>query len=239
TSTAATATARSRHTWRRRTSSSAATGAGSWSITTARPSSARWRPRNRCTEGRAASLGVRPGDHGERGERAGERERRAQRRPTRCGARDARRELVAAGGRSEQPSGSAAAAALPRIVRRSHYDHPDTLLKVVSTRGVVAAVVRLAPGLELVDHPVEVLAGLLAELLPHLAHPARHALGIVLVEPGEGGVVGERIEAALLGAPEGEARHQAGERAAPAVLAHRLDRLAHAQREDGHLPLAG
>src|SRR5207253_7304418 len=73
-------------------------------------------------------LGVRPGNHGERGERAGERERQAQRRPTRCGARDARRELVAAGGRSEQPFGSAAAAALPRIVRRRRHDYPDGLL---------------------------------------------------------------------------------------------------------------
>src|SRR5438874_3554460 len=134
--------------------------------------------------------------------------------------------------------GSEHAARSPRIVRRSHYDHPDSLLKVVSTRGVVAAVVRLAPGLELVDHPVEVLAGLLAELLPHLAHPACHALGIVLVEPGEGAVVGERVEPALLRASEREARHQARERAAPAVLAHRLDRLAHTQGEDGHRPLA-
>src|SRR5436309_7541251 len=73
-------------------------------------------------------LGVRPGNHGERGERAGERERQAQRRPMRGGARDARRELVAAGGRSEQPSRSAAAAALPRIVRRSRHDYPDGLL---------------------------------------------------------------------------------------------------------------
>src|SRR5438876_5783243 len=74
------------------------------------------------------ALGVGPSNHGERGERAGEREREAQRRPTRCGARDARRELVAAGGRSEQPSGSAAAAALPRIVLRSRHDYSDSLL---------------------------------------------------------------------------------------------------------------
>src|SRR5216117_58475 len=73
-------------------------------------------------------LGVRPGNHGERGERAGERERQAQRRPTRCGARDARRGLVAAGGRSEQPFGSAAVAALPRIVRHSRHYYPDGLL---------------------------------------------------------------------------------------------------------------
>src|SRR5436190_24247377 len=78
------------------------------------------------------ALGVRPGSHGERGERAVERERQAQRRPTRCGARDARRELVAAGGRSEQPFGSAATAALPRIVRRSRYDYPDSLLDLRS-----------------------------------------------------------------------------------------------------------
>src|SRR5438552_19139106 len=67
-------------------------------------------------------LGVRPGNHGERGERAGEREWQAQRRPTRCGARDARRELAAAGGRSEH------AARSPRIVRRSRHDYPDGLL---------------------------------------------------------------------------------------------------------------
>src|SRR5205814_4634237 len=74
------------------------------------------------------TLGVCPGGHDERGKRAGEREREAQRRPTRCGARDARRELVAAGGRSEQPSGSAAIAALPRLVGRSRHDYPDSLL---------------------------------------------------------------------------------------------------------------
>src|SRR5207245_4874396 len=74
-------------------------------------------------------LGVCRGNHGERGERAGEREREAQRRPTRCGARDARRELVAAGGRSEQPFGSAATAALPRIVRRSRHAYSDSLLE--------------------------------------------------------------------------------------------------------------
>src|SRR2546422_2025825 len=75
-------------------------------------------------------------------------------------------------------------------------------------------------------------------LFPYTTLFRSHALGIVLVEPGEGAVVGERVEPALLRAPEREARHQARERAAPAVLAHRLDRLAHAQGEDGHRPLA-
>src|SRR2546422_2572253 len=75
-------------------------------------------------------------------------------------------------------------------------------------------------------------------LFPYTTLFRSHALGIVLVEPGEGAVVGERVEPALLRAPEREARHQARERAAPAVLAHRLDRLAHAQGEDGDLPLA-
>src|SRR5437773_722722 len=79
-------------------------------------------------------LGVCRGNHGERGERAGERERQAQRR--------------AAGGRSEQPSGSAAAAALPRIVRRSRHDYPDSLLLVVPELPEVETVVRcLAPEL--------------------------------------------------------------------------------------------
>src|SRR2546422_9504290 len=75
-------------------------------------------------------------------------------------------------------------------------------------------------------------------LFPYTTLFRSHALGIVLVEPGEGAVVGERVEPALLRAPEREARHEARERAAPAVLAHRLDRLAHAQGEDGHLSLA-
>src|SRR5438132_10301789 len=70
----------------------------------------------------AATLGVRPGNHGERGERAGERERQAQR--------------CAAGGRSEQPSGSAAIAALPRIVRRSRHGYPDSLLGTMTAVAV-------------------------------------------------------------------------------------------------------
>src|SRR5205809_3256876 len=99
------------------------------------------------TRSRGRTLGVRPGNHGERGERAGERERQAQRRPTRRGARDARRELVAAGGRSEQPSGSAAAAALPRIVRRSRQHYPDGLLAVPELPEVETVVRCLAPEL--------------------------------------------------------------------------------------------
>ena len=49
----------------------------------------------------------------------------------------------------------------------------------------------LAACLELVDHLVEVLAGVVAQLLAHLAHPARDALRVVLVEAASG-VVGER-----------------------------------------------
>src|SRR5207245_4461916 len=93
----------------------------------------RRRQRRAATGGGSAARGVRPGNHGERGERAGERERQAQRRPTRRARRHA------AGGRSEQPFGSAAAAALPRIVRRSRHDYPDGLL------GAVPAAARSAP----------------------------------------------------------------------------------------------
>src|SRR5206468_12956837 len=140
----------------------------------------------------------------------------------------------AQGARGSSRSGASGVGLAPTAsVRR-----PNSLLEVVLTRGVVAAVVRLASGLQLLDHLVEVVAGLLAELLPHLAHPAGHALGVLLVEPGERGVVGERVEPAPLRPSEGEARHQAGERAAAAALAHRIDRLADAQREDRHLPLA-
>src|SRR5204862_434531 len=43
-------------------------------------------------------------------------------------ARQKRRKLVAAGGSSEQPFGSAASGALPRIVRRSRHGYPASLL---------------------------------------------------------------------------------------------------------------
>src|SRR5438034_9843828 len=82
---------------------------------------------------RTTALGVWSGNHGERGERAGERERQAQR--------------CAAGGRSEQPSGSAAAAALPRIVRRSRHGYPDSLLG--------AELEREAPRQTLEDRPMQ------------------------------------------------------------------------------------
>src|SRR2546426_498661 len=75
----------------------------------------------------------------------------------------------------------------------------------------LALLARPFAGLELVDHLVEVLAGVLAELLSHLAHPARHALGIVLVETVERGRIGQVVEPALLGADHREARHEAGE----------------------------
>src|SRR5436309_3426855 len=127
-----------------------------------RAMSSRWevdlRPRSRsaCSNrrirartGMAAALGGCPGNHGERGERAGERERQAQRRPTRRAWRHA------AGGRSEQPSGSAAAAALPRIVRRSRHGYPDSLL----ARGLFRLVAeRLEEsGLLLAGHDVDAL----------------------------------------------------------------------------------
>src|SRR5256885_2775797 len=51
--------------------------------------------------GCATQSGACRGKQGERRERAGERERLAQRRPTTCGAPDARQEWAAAGGRSE------------------------------------------------------------------------------------------------------------------------------------------
>src|SRR5207245_8765247 len=61
-------------------------------------------------------------------------------RPASCGARDACGVLVAAGGRSEQPFGSPAAAPLPRIVRRSRHDYSDGLLAPgTSTTGSIRA----------------------------------------------------------------------------------------------------
>src|SRR2546422_7120177 len=74
-------------------------------------------------------LGVCRGNHGERGERAGERERQAQRRPTRCGARHARRELIAAGGRRSEEHTSELQSRLHLVCRllleKKKTDHPD------------------------------------------------------------------------------------------------------------------
>src|SRR5437016_13727544 len=89
---------------------------------------ARRRRRSRRSDRRCAgsawpeTLGVRPGNHGERGERAGEREREAQRRPTRRARRHA------AGGRSEHPARS------PRIVRCSRRGYSDRLLAMLRVR---------------------------------------------------------------------------------------------------------
>src|SRR5262247_3446957 len=94
-----------------------------------------------------------------------------------------------------------------------------TLEVVLAARRRVAVVV-LGPttALELVDHLVEVVAGVLAQLVPHLAHPACHALGIVLVHAVEGRGVGQVVETGVVGAHHGEARHEPGEVVTSAVL---------------------
>src|SRR6058998_2109710 len=110
-------------------------------------------------------LGVRPGSHGERGERAGERERQAQR--------------CAAGGRSEQPSGRAARAARPRTVRRSRHGYPNSLLagrcqaqldlRPLSDQIPLCqrdrAALLIGPSSEQIDHPRPALPIGLAELV--------------------------------------------------------------------------
>src|SRR5213076_467199 len=78
------------------------------------------------------ALGVCLSNRGERGEGAGERERQAQRRPTRRAWRHA------AGGRSEH------AARSPRIVCRSRHHYPDGLLGTAMLRALLLAAV-LAP----------------------------------------------------------------------------------------------
>src|SRR5262249_9640616 len=110
----------------------------------------------------------------------------------------------------------------------------------VAAVGPAARVVVLgvAAGLELVDHLVEVVARVLAQLLPHLPHPARQALRVVLVEPGERGGVREVVQPAVLGAHHRETGHEPGEIATAAAVADGVDRFAGAQGEDGDLTLA-
>src|SRR5256886_12586841 len=100
---------------------------------------------------------------------------------------------------------------------------------------VVALALQATPRLELVDHLAEILAVIVAELLAHLPHPAGHALRVVLVEVAERAGIAQAVEPTLLGADEREARHEPGERAAPAVLAYGLDHLTRPQREHRNL----
>src|SRR5262249_33566828 len=100
-------------------------------------------------------------------------------------------------------------------------------------RAVVVPTVRL----QLVDHLVEVVADVLAELLAHLPHPAGHALRVVLVHAAGRGV-GEIVEAALVRAEHREAGHEAREIPAAAPVALGRDRLARPEREHRHLPPA-
>src|SRR5262249_48907076 len=136
----------------------------------------------------------------------------------------------------------------PSIVRLPHLEartlrlpYLEAHLEVVPlvARRVVSAVLALvAARLELVHHLVEVVADVLAELLPHLPHPARHALRVLLVEAVERGRVGEVVEAAVLRPYHGEAGHEPREVAAAAPVTDGVDGLAGAEREDGHLPFA-
>src|SRR5206468_9558539 len=99
-----------------------------------------------------------------------------------------------------------------------------TLLGVVPTAG-----------LHLVDHLVEVVAGVFTELFAHLAHPARHSLRVVLVEVAQRRGIAEIVQPVIFGANQGEPGHQAREPAAAAPLALGLDLLTHSKRQHGGL----
>src|SRR5262249_27318215 len=108
-----------------------------------------------------------------------------------------------------------------------------TLEIVLAARVVTGRLVGFVTRLELVHHLVEVLAGVLAQLLAHLAHPACNALRVVLVQAC--GVVPEPVHARLVRPHHGEARHQPSQIPAPAAIAGGRDLLRHAQREHGDL----
>src|SRR5438034_3230690 len=162
-------------------------------------------------------LGVCRGNHGERGERAGERERQAQR--------------CAAGGRSEQPSGSAAIAALPRIVRRSRHDYRDSLLRLLflqlplPVEHTRLGALRLGLGhhagrlVEARQAGVreDVVGRELAELLPRL--------DCLLVPPELVERHGEPVPAVDVAWVEGERLPVFGDRLLELALAEEIDRL--------------
>src|SRR5262245_23318053 len=91
----------------------------------------------------------------------------------------------AQGGRGAPRSGCAGAG----------FGRTDNLevVPLVARRVVAGVLAFVAAGLELVHHLVEVVADVLAELLPHLPHPARHGLRILLVEAVEGRRIGEVV----------------------------------------------
>src|SRR5262245_1266845 len=103
-------------------------------------------------------------------------------------------------------------------------------LQVALAAGVgIVRPVAATVALEVVDHLLEVVARVLAELLAHGPHPARYALGIVLVDAGR--AVAQVVEAIVLGAHHGETRHEAHQIGAAAALAHRRDGLGDAEGE--------
>src|SRR5262249_3651184 len=109
-------------------------------------------------------------------------------------------------------------------------------LVVVLRAGGTPGIVVPTAGFELVDHLVEVSAGVVPQLLAHLAHPACHALRVRLVEAG--GVVAQVVHPIVVGSHHGKAGHEAGQLPAPAVLADRCDFLGNPEGEHRDLPPA-
>lgn len=76
---------------------------------------------------------------------------------------------------------------------------------------VSAAIFRHLSSLHLFDGLFEVVAQVLAQLIAHLARPARDAARVILVDVAEGTGVRELVEARLVGAEHREARNELAE----------------------------
>src|SRR2546428_567629 len=111
---------------------------------------------------------------------------------------------------------------------------------LAARRTAITTVVGVLPAaaLHLVDHLVELVTRVLAELLAHLSHPAGHALRVLLVDVAKRGRIGKVVQPGVFRTYQGEARHEPRELPAPAPLALRLDLFAHPKRQHRRLPPA-
>src|SRR5579871_1185323 len=110
---------------------------------------------------------------------------------------------------------------------------------VVAARSILAAAIFEASALQFLDSLVHFrTAGFFAHFLAKLTHYPGDAFRIVFVEAAEGGGVAKCVQSRFLGSRHREARHQARELVASAMLANRVDLFADSHRENTAAPMA-
>ena len=85
---------------------------------------------------------------------------------------------------------------------------------------------------------VKVFAEVLAHFFPHLFCPARHALGVVLVQATEGARIGQGVQPVIVGSHAREPRHQALEVLPAAAGTDGDTRVADAANQEAHTAAA-